>query len=103
VRCSELTATEPAVRGPLPQPGEGNDCANGGTENNQCYADGPKLMAARVLGELSDEEWSATTKAISMLATMLMPPPPAAAKPVPSRAAGEDPGRRTALLMISPW
>jgi hypothetical protein len=35
-----------------------------------------------------------------MLATMQMPPP--AAKPVPSRAAGEDPGRRTALLMISP-
>jgi hypothetical protein len=60
----------------------------------------PKPMAARELGELSDEEWSATTKAISMLATMQMPPP--AARPVPSRAAGDDPGRRAPLLMISP-
>jgi hypothetical protein len=60
----------------------------------------PKPMAARELGELSDEEWSATTKAISMLATMQMPP--AAARPVPSRAAGDDPGRRSRLHVISP-
>lgn len=44
VRSLRLPAAEPAVRGsanPLPQPGEGNDCANGGTENNQRYTDGP--------------------------------------------------------------
>lgn len=61
-----LAAAETAVRGsanpPPQQPGKGNDCANGGTENNQRHAGGPKPMAAREPGELSDEEGSATAK-----------------------------------------
>ena len=53
-------------------------------------------MAISELGELSDDEWSATKKAVSMLATTQMPP--AAARATASPTATEGPGRLTGVL-----
>ena len=54
-------------------------------------------MAISELGELSDDEWSATRKAVSMLATMQMPP--TAARATASHTATEGPGRLTGVLI----
>jgi len=53
-------------------------------------------MAITELGELSDDEWPATTKAVSMPATMQMPPEAARARA--SHTATEGPGRLAGVL-----
>jgi hypothetical protein len=60
----------------------------------------PRLIAIRELGELSEEEWSATTVATSMPATRQMPP--MAAKPTARRVAHDRPRRWLGLLTFLP-
>jgi len=62
----------------------------------------PRAMAIRALGELSDDEWSATKKAKSMPATSVTPPP--AARPMATRMSRDRraPAGRFMLTTIRP-